>query len=151
MRGRKPKPTYLKIVEGNPGKRPLNEDEPIPEGDLFDAPIELLPRQRILWDMAIRVAPQGLLKNLDGSLLKVFVVAQSYHEEFNQKINTLGVAAPESYFNSMNKQAAIMMRCIAEMGFSPVSRSRVKVTGGKKSQGRFGALKDTPIADIPKR
>ena len=29
-RGRKPKPTALKILEGNPGKRPLNENEPIP-------------------------------------------------------------------------------------------------------------------------
>ena len=29
-RGRKPKPTALKLLEGNPGKRPLNEHEPIP-------------------------------------------------------------------------------------------------------------------------
>ena len=29
-RGRKPKPTALKILEGNPGKRPINENEPIP-------------------------------------------------------------------------------------------------------------------------
>ena len=29
-RGRKPKPTALKVLEGNPGKRPLNENEPIP-------------------------------------------------------------------------------------------------------------------------
>ena len=29
-RGRKPKPTALKALEGNPGKRPLNEHEPMP-------------------------------------------------------------------------------------------------------------------------
>lgn len=29
-RGRKPKPTALKLLEGNPGKRPINEHEPIP-------------------------------------------------------------------------------------------------------------------------
>ena len=29
-RGRKSKPTALKILEGNPSKRPLNENEPIP-------------------------------------------------------------------------------------------------------------------------
>ena len=29
-RGRKPKPTALKVLEGNPGKRPLNGHEPIP-------------------------------------------------------------------------------------------------------------------------
>ena len=29
-RGRKPKPTALKVLEGNPGKRPLNDREPVP-------------------------------------------------------------------------------------------------------------------------
>ena len=28
MRGRKPKPTVLKLLDGNPGKRPLNDREP---------------------------------------------------------------------------------------------------------------------------
>ena len=28
-RGRKPKPTALQVLEGNPGKRPLNENEPM--------------------------------------------------------------------------------------------------------------------------
>lgn len=30
MAGRKPKPTALKKLEGNPGKRKLNKKEPIP-------------------------------------------------------------------------------------------------------------------------
>ena len=30
MAGRKPKPTALKELEGNPGKRKLNKKEPIP-------------------------------------------------------------------------------------------------------------------------
>ena len=29
-RGRKPKPTNLKVLEGNPGQRPLNDNEPKP-------------------------------------------------------------------------------------------------------------------------
>ena len=31
-RGRKPKPTALKLLEGNPGNRPLNIAEPRPTG-----------------------------------------------------------------------------------------------------------------------
>ena len=31
QRGRKPKPTAVKVLEGNPGKRQLNEMEPQPE------------------------------------------------------------------------------------------------------------------------
>ena len=30
-RGRKPKPTAVKVLEGNPGKRPLNMFEPVPD------------------------------------------------------------------------------------------------------------------------
>ncbi|MGH7717148.1 MAG: phage terminase small subunit P27 family, partial [Vulcanimicrobiaceae bacterium] len=46
MAGRKPKPTHLKLVAGNPGKRPPNENEPQPEGDLEDAPEGLTPSQQ---------------------------------------------------------------------------------------------------------
>ena len=31
MRGRKPTPTVLKMFRGNPGKRPINPDEPQPD------------------------------------------------------------------------------------------------------------------------
>jgi hypothetical protein len=36
MRGRKPKPTHLKLLEGNPGRRPLNTGEP--RGPVTEAP-----------------------------------------------------------------------------------------------------------------
>ena len=36
-RGRKPKPTALKILEGNPGKRPLNAFEPVVFESLFQS------------------------------------------------------------------------------------------------------------------
>ena len=41
MAGRKPKPTRLKIIQGNPGKRPLNKNEPQPERRLMRAPSHL--------------------------------------------------------------------------------------------------------------
>ena len=38
MRGRKPKPTHLKVIAGNPGKRPLNEDGPRYDPKLLKPP-----------------------------------------------------------------------------------------------------------------
>lgn len=38
IRGRKPKPTALKVLEGNPGHRPLNKKEPLPKGRLPRCP-----------------------------------------------------------------------------------------------------------------
>src|SRR5262249_22001030 len=43
MRGRRPKPTRLKVITGNPGKRPLNEHEPRPEPQIPPCPSELSP------------------------------------------------------------------------------------------------------------
>jgi len=40
MRGPPPKPTYLRILEGNPSKRPLNRNEPQPPPvETLDPPI----------------------------------------------------------------------------------------------------------------
>ena len=43
MEGRKPKPTALKKLEGNLGKRKLNTKEPVPEKGMLDCPKWLLP------------------------------------------------------------------------------------------------------------
>ena len=46
MPGRKRTPTHLKIVAGNPGRRPLNENEPRPSGNLDTAPEWLTEAQK---------------------------------------------------------------------------------------------------------
>ena len=45
MAGRKPKPTAVKKLEGNPGKRKLNTKEPNPGKGMPDCPAWLLPEQ----------------------------------------------------------------------------------------------------------
>lgn len=45
-RGRKPKPTALKKLEGNPGKRPLNELEPLPQVTMLRCPNWLEPEAK---------------------------------------------------------------------------------------------------------
>ena len=42
MAGRKPKPTAIKKLEGNPGKRKLNTKEPIPAKGMPECPQWLL-------------------------------------------------------------------------------------------------------------
>ena len=150
MRGRKPKPTYLKLITGNPGGRPLNFDEPEPQGDLLDPPPWFSARQRVLWSQTIRVAPPGLLRILDSTVLEIFVVAKSLHETAAQNIEKYGaiVKVPDArghmaspYMRVLNQQALLMTKCISEMGFSPSSRSRVKVVGNKKPHSALGKLK----------
>lgn len=52
--GRRPQPTALKILRGNPSKTRLNALEPIPPGLPVVAPETLSPGARLVWD---RLAP----------------------------------------------------------------------------------------------
>lgn len=134
MRGRKPKPTHLKEVAGNPGKRPLNKDEPQPEGELFEPPADLPDIGKVLWTQAIADAPPGLLRRLDSRILFAWCMAAALHSQAAHEVATLGALVKTKrnkeliqnpYLAVMNRQAQIMLRAAAEMGFTPSSRSRV--------------------------
>ena len=69
MRGRTPKPTRLKMLTGNPGKRALNGNEPRPEAAIPECPAELGPVARTEWDrLAGELAALRLLTNLDRAV-----------------------------------------------------------------------------------
>lgn len=151
MRGRKPKPSYLRVLDGNAGKRATNPDEPQPVGELAEhAPPEWLSEtQKEGWRYAMRHAPPGMLKRLDQSILTVWVVAEAVHRDASKWVSDKGsmvmgkngVPYQNPYLAIMNKQAAVMMKAAAELGFTPSSRSRVKVEPPKPGEG-------DPFADL---
>jgi phage terminase small subunit len=66
MRGRRPKPTRLKLLTGNPGKRPFNDTEPRPEPVVPECPPELSELARREWDrLAPELAKLRIVTNLD--------------------------------------------------------------------------------------
>jgi len=141
MRGRKPKPTHLRLIEGNPGKRRINKSEPKPSGRLLAAPPEFSATQRALWDYAIQHAPYGLLTMLDRDVLVVWCVACEMQRRAiaaQAKIDDAGglpllTRTPEGhlvqspYLPIINRQSAIMLKAAAELGFTPSSRSRIEI------------------------
>lgn len=136
MRGRKPVPTRLKVIRGNPGKRALNHDEPVPEGDLTDPPPWMSESQKAGWNYAIENAPSGLLKKLDRSVLAAWVVAEDLHRRASEQVDKFGILtkAPHTglpiqspYLPILNKQAAIMLKAAEQLGFTPASRSRIQL------------------------
>jgi P27 family predicted phage terminase small subunit len=153
MKGRKPKPTWLKVIAGNPGNRALNDAEPVPTGDLTAPPTWMNETQQTIWRDAIRQAPPGLLRELDESCLTVWVVAATMHRDASQRVARMGtmVQSPSGYpiqnpyLAVVNKQAAIMLKAAAEMGFTPSARSRVRVDKAKGfKKGHAGAFADLP-------
>jgi P27 family predicted phage terminase small subunit len=76
MRGRKPKPTRLKILEGNPGKRVLNADEPKPMRGVPPTPEYLPPRARATFEMlGARLDAMGVITIADGVALEMLAMA----------------------------------------------------------------------------
>lgn len=148
--GRKPKPSHLRLLDGNAGRRPPNDQEPMPVGELRDPPDWMTESQKDGWRYAIASAPVGLLKCLDRSVLVVWVVAEDLHREAAAKVSEYGavIKSPAGlpmqspYVGIMNKQAAIMMKAAAEMGFTPSSRSRVRVGETPSAGNRFANLRE---------
>jgi P27 family predicted phage terminase small subunit len=140
-RGPRPIPTHLKLVRGNPGKRPINREEPRPVGDLVEAPEWFDDDQRQWWTYAIANAPAGLLKRLDRDVLVVWVVAAVEHRAAAQKVRQLGQVTKtrdgnliqNPFLPVMNRQAQMMLRAAEQLGFSPAARSRIHVGDGLRS------------------
>jgi len=134
MRGRRPKPTRLKVLTGNPGRRPLNASEPRPEAVVPECPVELGPVARREWDrLAGELAPLRILTNLDRAALAAYCGAYGMWAEATEAIQKFGtmVKSPSGYpvqspyVSIANRQAEIMMRIASEFGFTPASRSRI--------------------------
>ena len=49
MAGRRPKPSHLKVVTGNPGKRKLNDKEPTPAREILSPPAHLTDWGKVAW------------------------------------------------------------------------------------------------------
>ncbi|MDZ4735887.1 MAG: phage terminase small subunit P27 family [Rhodospirillaceae bacterium] len=136
MRGRKPKPTRLKVINGNPGKRSLNHLEPRPLANVPECPAELSPAAQTEWQRIVsELADLKMLTNLDRVALATYCEAYSLWVESISAIRKYGtmVKSPSGYpmqspyLAIANKQAEIMMRIASEFGLTPASRSRIAV------------------------
>lgn len=70
-RGRKPKPTNLKLVQGNPGKRAINKGEPKPPaGDALTPPSFLNAPAKVEWARVLGDLQRcGLVTTIDRAAL----------------------------------------------------------------------------------
>lgn len=152
MRGRRPKPTRLKMLTGNPGKRPLNQDEPRPDPNIPECPLELGPVARAEWDRLVgELAALRLLTNLDRAALAAYCGAYALWAESTTQIEKYGVMIKSPtgfpiqspYLAIANRQAEIMMRIASEFGFTPASRSRI-ATPQKATASLFDLMEDRP-------
>lgn len=131
--GRKPRPTQLKLVEGKHYRLNGRKAEPVPEGDLVEAPEHFDAEQSAAWDYAILHAPRGLLRRLDQGLLAAWCVTWVLHQEATNALQTTprvvkspnGTPMQSPWLSILNRQAALMRSLASDLGFSPAARTRI--------------------------
>lgn len=134
MRGRRPIPTGLKRIRGNPGKRPLQPDLQLKGSQLPEAPSFLSVEAEIEWKRVLQVlAPTGILTALDTMPLAVYCETYSTWKLATERLAesdlTIVGANGHQVQNPLNRiasrAAADLVRYAAEFGLTPSSRSRV--------------------------
>lgn len=71
MAGRRPKPTHLKVVSGNPGKRALNKREPKPKKVIPSCPDHLGAAGMVAWGkLCVLLDRMGVLTEADALALE---------------------------------------------------------------------------------
>src|SRR5205823_7916571 len=87
MSGRKPKPSQLKQLAGNPGRRKPNQREPRPQPDLPTCPAHLLPTAKAEWKRLGReLYDLGVLTRLDRAALAGYCQAYGRLVEAEKKL-----------------------------------------------------------------
>lgn len=126
--GRKGKPRGLKLVEDNPGHRPIEEEVPFTRGDPAK-PEGMSPDAAWLWDQVVeQMKTVGLLKPLDAASLEVLCETYARWKEaaaFRKERQLLGknsqglVAAP---WIGIEERAGREFRAwCAEYGLTPAA------------------------------
>lgn len=133
-RGRKPTPTAIKELEGNPGKRPLNKSEPKPVNKTPSCPKWLEPEAKKEWRrLAKQMEQLGILTEVDVAAFAGYCQAYARWKEAEEFITQHGsiVKTPSGYWQQVPQVSIaqnylkIMNRFAEQFGLTPSSRSRI--------------------------
>ena len=140
-RGRKPKPTALKVLEGNPGKRPLNGREPVPPRATLKCPAWLLPEAKREWKrLAPALEAMGVLTMADLTAFEGYCQAYARWKEAEAFITQHGsiFQTPSGYVQQVpqvsiaQQNLKIMQSFCSEFGLTPATRARIIAGAGSE-------------------
>ena len=132
--GPPPTPTRLKLLRGNPSKRPLNNKEPKPRITIPSCPKHLNQEARKEWRRITReLAALGLISNLDRAALAAYCDAYARWVEASENVRQFGLIlkSPSGYpiqspyLAILNKAIEQMRVFLVEFGMTAASRSRI--------------------------
>jgi len=149
-RGRKPKPSALKLVTGNPGHRAVNSAEPKPRPGLPTPPATLNEDALREWRRVARELHQcGLLTLVDRAALAAYCQAYGRWAQAERELATEELVITTDKGNLIQnplvgiarRAQSDMVRYAAEFGMTPSARSRVHAEGKGKASAQDPARK----------
>lgn len=157
--GRPRKPTAMKIAEGNPGNRPLPENEIIPVSGLPEPPLHLTGYALEEWHR-LAVALHGLQLFWESDAAVFAAYCESYgiwREASEERLHIIeekgaeagllmttstGSVIQHPLLGIMNVARRDMLKYAQEFGLTPVARARMASLGimAKEKKSKFGDL-----------
>lgn len=152
MAGRKPKPTAIKRLEGNPGKRRLNEDEPTAVAGLPVCPEFLSVEARAEWeDLGAQLVREQRMALVYKGVFAAYCQAWGRWVEAETKLQDVGMVVmsptgilkPSPYLSIANKASEQMMKAAGELGITPTTQARVSKVNAPATVSRLRAFVGT--------
>jgi len=144
MKGRKPRPTQIKILEGEKNKNRINRREPKPHPGRPTCPDHLSPAAKSEWK---RIVPQleemGRLSKNDRTELALYCQAYARWKKAEDVLNEKGELYKTQSGNVItspmlwvaNKAMEQCHKFLVEFGMTPASRGRINVAGPGEDDG----------------
>lgn len=149
MRGPAPKPTALVLLEGNPGKRPINKREPQPRQKAPQCPAYLDENAKAEWRRLVPILRRmKILTEADYIALASLCQQYSTLMKAQAKLSEVGLLfkTPSGYVQQSPLLAIVsscteaITRLCREFGLTPASRSRLQIPDGRRTDARDGIL-----------
>ena len=140
-RGPPPMPTKLKLLRGNPGKRPINKREPKPKRETPRCPVWLTPEAKKFWKQIVpELRRLGVLTVVDGpaltNLCQTYVRWRAAEEFIAKHGECYPLRSQSGQIRYMQQfpQVSIARNLLhqlrgfyQEFGLTPASRTRIEV------------------------
>ncbi|MGJ0625550.1 phage terminase small subunit P27 family [Xenorhabdus bovienii] len=146
MSGPPKTPTHLRLVKGNPSKRPINKNEPQPEKRVPPTP-KHFTKQGKYWfkRLSEQLLGIGVLTELDGKALEMLVDAYVDYRKVKEALDNSEVtkAITTTTGDARIKPSDFLAECregrkeirgwLQEFGMTPASRTKVSISESDKS------------------
>ncbi len=136
--GRPPKPTVLRVLEGNRGKRPLRK-EPKATG-VPECPTWLSREAKVEWRRVVpALMTMGLVGGIDQAALAAYCQSWARWRGLEEALD--GDPTDRNLHLMASKAKGDLRSFLIEFGLTPVSRSRMASPAGSADDSLEGLLK----------